>query len=808
MAGGNRHFQPALVCALLVGVTFVVYWPVTQHGFINLDDPDYVTRNAHVRRGVTPAGMLWAFTTDHAANWHPLTWLSHMLDVQLFGLKPGPHHLVSLGIHAANALLLFLLLKGMTGALWRSALVAALFALHPLHVESVAWVSERKDVLSTFFGLLAVWTYAAYARKCGVHPAAVSPARGETPNSKTTGVPATHHAPRTTSSPILQPAVSSLQPPAWPYYLLSLLSFALSLMSKPMLVTLPFLLLLFDHWPLNRLQLNTQQATRDTPPASTLLLRLVLEKLPYFALSAFSCTVTLIAQRRGGAVGSSEEFPMLERISNAVMAYLSYLGKTFWPHSLTMFYPYRQDWSTGAVLSAGLLLLALSVVALISVRRRPFCAVGWFGFLGTLVPTIGLVQAGTQAMADRYGYLPLVGLFCAVVWGASELLHRWRGRQAILAVLGSIALLACLTATLRQLSHWRSTEALCRHALRVTSGNFLAHSMLGSGLLTQGRHDEARAELATALQIHPDALPALVDMGRLLVKTGKDEEAAAFFERTLAQNPQTSPAHYLLAGILARKGESNDATRHFEAAIAIDPDCLDTRNDLAAHLIACGKPDVGLTHGLAALRLDPNSPMGHFNAAKALTLLGKPAQAVAHYQAATAVSPDFWEAHLNCAQVLQDLGQHDTAETHLRKVLRLRPDCIEAHRVLAALYSVQNRPREQAREYAELLRLNPEWPEVQNNLAWLLATHSDPQVRNGAQAVPLAERACRLTRGTNLSMLSTLAAAYAEAGRVADAVSTQQKVCDLAIAQGHTAQAESLRQRLEVYRSGHAYHRP
>ena len=496
------------------------------------------------------------------------------------------------------------------------------------------------------------------------------------------------------------------------------------------------------------------------------------------------------------------------RLANAAIAYMLYLAKTVWPRPLAIFYPLHQDWSAGPLLVAGLGLLTFSAAALLTARRRPYFTVGWLWFLGTLVPVIGLVQVGGQAMADRYTYLPLIGIFILVAWGVPELLNRWRGRPWALGALGSAAILACLTATVLHLPRWKNTETLCRHALRVTTNNFVAHTALGADLFGRGRRAEAKAEFASALSIAPGYFSALIGMGQLVLTSGDEEQAAVLFRRALEVRPRDVAAHCLLGSVLARQENLDEAASHFEQAILLDPDFPAAHVGLAGILVARGQADAALRRGLIALRLAPDSPDSHFAVAGALFLQGRFPEAVLHYQAALGAKPDFFEARLNCGVALQNLGKLEAAGAHLREAVRLKPDNVEARGLLAAVYSAQKRDRDQAHEYAEMLRLRPDWPEVLNNLAWLLATHLNAQARDGARAVPLAERACQLTGSTNLWFLSTLAAAYAEAGRFAEAVSTQQKVCDLAAAQRHTAQAEAFQSRLELYRAGQAYHQP
>jgi protein O-mannosyl-transferase len=670
----NRHGQVVLACLLLLLPTLAVYWPVTGFEFINLDDRDYVTANRFVTQGLTWSGVWWAFQTVYAANWHPVTWLSHMLDVQLFGLHPGGPHVVNLLLHVANTLLLFLLLRRLTGALWRSTFVAALFALHPLHIESVAWISERKDVLSTCFGLLTLLAYTKYAssgRQGG--KATEQPTRNPSPS----GTP--HRS-------------------LW--YGATLLLFAFSLLSKPMLVTLPCVLLLLDYWPLQRFELS-----RSNPPLSTLR-RLLVEKVPFLVLSGLSSVVTLTAQARAGTVVSLENTSLIERLANVSLGYVTYLEKAAWPRGLAVFYPFDRNWSPILAAGAGLLLLAVSMVAIRSARQRPWFSLGWFWFLGTLVPVIGLVQTGAQATADRYTYLPLVGLFILVAWGAPQLLSRWRYGSAACATLAVVSLAVCLRLTALQLPCWKNTEALCHQALRVTQGNYLAHAILGSTYLETGRVDAAKTQWALALQASPGFPMALSGLGGILLREGNTAEAAALFNHTLELFPQHALAHMLLAQLLANQ------------------------NQLAA------------------------------------------------------------------------------AVSHLQEALRTEPNNIEGHRLLAEVYATQKQARALRDEYAQMVRLAPDWPEALNNLAWLLATQPSPELRNGLQAILLAQRACELTHETNVWLLATLASAYAEAGQFSAAVATQENVCRLAAAQGLGPQAEPFQRRLDLYRSGQPYRQP
>ncbi len=728
-----------LIVLVLMAVTLGVYWRVGQYEFINYDDPDYVTANPVVQKGLTSEGLAWAFGKAHAERtyWHPVTWLSHMLDCQLFGLKAGAHHLVNVGFHVLNAVLLFLLLKAMTQSPWRSALVAALFALHPLQVDTVAWVTERKNVLSTLFWLLTTGAYVRYAAR-----------------------------------------------PAASRYLLVALLFAVGLMTKPMLVTLPCALLLLDFWPLQRavwprwfgappvrpasgcagensenkgtplpgplpapssrgegmgpragrasahgpattpgadslaprgtsgeragergsFKSNPNQAPHRTSRyAPAPVGRLVAEKLPLLALSVVSSLLTMLAHKGIGMEQSVLGLSLLLRVENALVSYARYIGKTIWPADLCILYPHPGVWAWWKIAGAGLLLVLITVLAWRRRRDYPYLTVGWFWFLGTLVPAIGIVQVGIQAMADRFAYVPVIGLLVMMVWGAADFFARRKHGARAAALAAGTVLAACLVVTSLQLRYWKNSITLFQHTVQVTTRNYPANNNLALALLLAGRPGEALDYAREAARLMPQRAEAHLLLGWACQGVNKPEEAIASYTESIRLNPEQPGALKSLGTLLAGQGKFTEAAGQYRKALKYSPE---------------------------------DAPL-----------------------------------HLELAQVLLRSRAAAEAVTHYREALRLKPD----------------------------------WPEALNNLAWLLATDPSAEIRDGAEAVRLAERACDLTRRQQAVFVGTLAAAYAEAGRFADAVKAGQEAHGLAVAAGNQELAKANEKLLALYRAAKPY---
>jgi Tfp pilus assembly protein PilF len=549
----------AVICAVLVVATLFVYGKIWTHEFIGYDDDKYVTQNQYVSQGLSKANVIWAFRSTHASNWHPITWLSHMLDVELFGLNAGAHHLFNLLFHIFNSLLLFIVFRKMTAHVWQSGFVALLFALHPLHVESVAWVAERKDVLSGFFWLLTMWSY-----------------------------------------------VHFVQNPKITRYLAVIGFFALGLMAKPMLVTLPFVLLLLDYWPLNRIQAGQTNNHTSKPNAGRPLLRLVYEKVPMFVLAAVSCGVTFLAQKKGEAIGLLDVHPPMMRVANAVVSYLKYIQKMLWPDDLAILYPYPKVIAGWQVLAAFVVLGCVTFLTVRYRKRLPWLFFGWFWYVGTLVPVIGLVQVGVQGMADRYTYLPLIGLFVIIAWGTAYLFGNWRFKKIALSVTSAVLCILLVTTARAQMSYWKNSFTLFEHTLEVTADNYVIHNNLGFELALNGRMDEAIRHYRAALRINPEFELAHINLGAALFSQGKIEKSLAYYHATLSLKPRFAGVHHNLGILLLRVGRIDEAVVHFQEALLIKPDYAEVYNSLGAALVSQGKIIEAMANFKEAIRIKPD----------------------------------------------------------------------------------------------------------------------------------------------------------------------------------------------------------
>jgi Tfp pilus assembly protein PilF len=763
-----------LVCSILALVTAAVYLPVARHQFINFDDPDYVTGNPYVQAGLNPESIRWAITGVYSSNWHPLTWMSHMLDCQLYGQKPAGHHLTSVIFHVANTLLVFFLLKLMTSAFWRSAFVAGLFALHPLHVESVAWVAERKDVLSGFFGLLTLLLYAKYVFSV----------------ERSREVKSEIRNPKSETKP-------KSEVRRWIYYGLALVLLALGLLSKPMLVTWPFVMLLLDFWPLKRV---TGVGSRGWVP-------LVLEKIPFFALSATSCVVTFLVQKASGAVVPLNDTPISARIANAMVSYGRYLAKTFWPSKLAVFYPYeRLNWESAEVLAALVVMVMVTAAALWVWKSKPYWPVGWFWFVGVLVPVIGIVQVGKQAFADRYMYLPHIGLFIAITWGVAEMMARAHWPRWAGFGISSVVLAIATFMTSHQLAYWRDTKSLFQHTVAATSRNHVAYTVIACELVQSNQLAEATEACRLALQYSQCYPEAYNTLGAIYARQERFEEALANYKKALECDPNYAEPCYGMASVYLKQKDYAQAELQAREALRRTPMHIASMYSLAMALHNEGKLDEAADYYGRLIKMHPNLFSPHRFLGNVLATKGQTDGAIAQYRIAAKIRPEDGETHAVLGVMLMEKNQVDEAAKEFLQATRVQPTNAVANYQLALIYQSRKETQKAIDYYHRTLHAQPDFVEALNNLAWLLAANHDSAIRNGTEAAGLAERACKLTDYKTPVFIGTLAAAYAEAGRFAEAVTTAEKARDLALAVGQKETAERNAELLELYRAGHPYH--
>jgi tetratricopeptide (TPR) repeat protein len=722
------------ICVFLGAITWIVFGQTLGHEFV-WDDHYYVVDNSEVTKGLTLHGVAWAFTHVHSYNWHPLTTISHMLDCQFYGLKPGGHHCTNVVLHTLGVVLLFLVLRKMTGALWRSAFVAAVFAIHPLRVESVAWVAERKDLLSGVFFMLTLAAYLRYVRK-----------------------------------------------PSFASYLLVAFVFALGLMSKPMMVTLPFVLLLLDYWPLCRF---TAQASATNNAKSlywwdrrSIPQKLMLEKIPLLVLSAISCGATLLAQEHA----LNPEVPLLFRVYNAFVSCISYIRQMFWPARLAIFYPFPVGsisvWAlVFATALLGAILFGVTLSAWALRKRRPYIITGWLWYLGMLVPVIGLVQVGSQAKADRYTYLPQIGLYLAATWAMMDLSASWRYRRKILSALAIAGIVLLIWRAWIQTFYWKNSESIWTRTLAVTSNNYFAHEQLGLALSQRGQLDDAISHYQESLKISPDFV-----RGR-----GKSDNARK---------------HFNLGNAFFEKGLMDEAMSHYQIALELGPEFAEAHSGFARALFQHGDIDQAIAHWQKTLSIHPEDADAHTGLGAALLQKGQLEDAIAHYEKAVELRPDYANGHYNLADALLQQRKIEAAIREYAKVISIQPKNADAHTSLANTLVRKGELREAIDHYETSLQIAPGSDTTLNNLAWLLSTCPEASLRNGARAIELAEKADQLSGRKNPTVIRTVAAAYAETGRFNDAIETAERALQLAVAQGDPALAGKLQMEIDLYRTG------
>jgi len=634
MTAGHDSFKKHLniiIILSIVTLTLVIYWPVKDYGFLNYDDQLYVTENIKTQSGLSIKNIVNIFKDFHSEGiWHPVTMLSHAMDWQLFRFNAGGHHWTNVIIHIINAVLLFVLFRLMTGAIWRSALIAVLFAVHPINVESVAWIAERKNVLSTFFWFLTMLFYVRYVAK-----------------------------------------------PDWKRYLPILISFALGLMSKPMLVTLPFVLLLLDYWPLNRIKITNQPGYKKSYPDApvypkTRLLRLWLEKVPIFILAAMTCLLTIYTQKAVNAVVDIQSFPLLYRLENSVISYVLYMKKMIWPFDLAVFYPFNYNMSLWCIFFCLFIIIVTTVFACFYFRRFPYLITGWFWFLGTLVPVIGIIQVGSQSMADRYAYVPLIGIFIGLIWGAGDIIKK-RKLKIIPAAFALLMILILTITACFQVRYWKDTLALFSRAVSVTENNAFAHSNVAGELLVQNRTDEAMVHCEKALLLDPYDYNTLVRAARGYSVRGEHDKAVHSLQRAMELHPEYIRAYDDLYILLMQRGETKEALQVYAKAVEVIKDNPDIYYHYGTALARQGYYNDSILQYSKALSLRPDDADIIINIGIVLMISGKNDDAIQYFTKAVEINPRHANAHYQLSIVLKKKGLVEEANKHFREAERLNP---------------------------------------------------------------------------------------------------------------------------------------
>ena len=694
MSQNQRIFVVSISLTL---ATLIAFWQVKHCDFINYDDQAYVNKNSHIQNGLTIDGIRWAFTTGYQGNWHPLTWMSHMLDVELFGLRPWGHHLTNLLLHIANTLLLFFVFQRMTRVFWQSTFVAALFALHPLHVESVAWVAERKDVLSALFWMLTMGAYCFYV---------------ERPN-------------------LLR-------------YLTILLLFILGLMAKPMLVTLPFVLLLLDYWPLRRFdqeRSNQEIQTKLSKSASSdnqkrksrkgvatiiekevkpqtsvtseyrweIIRHLLWEKTPFFAMAAISSLVTYITQQGVGAVQSIQILPLSGRISNALVSYIAYIGKTIWPNNLAYFYPYPKFWQPWQVLGAALVVIAITLLIILNAKRFQYLTVGWLWYIGTLVPVIGFVQVGSQARADRYTYIPLIGLFIMTVWGIPVLLKKWRYRNKVLIASSTLTLSGLFIVTWIQVGYWQNSLTLSDHALKVTNYNYAAYCNRGNAYKNLGNYSQAIVDYDKAIELDPAIAEAYYCRGNAYVALGNEKQAIEDYDRAIEINPTIAEAYINRAYIYVTHGNEKQAIEDANRAIEINPTIAEAYIIRGNAYKGIGNDNQAIVEFDRAIEINPKFAKAYNNRGNTYASLGNYKQAILDYDRAIDLDPAIAEVYHNRGNVYAALGNYKQAIVDYDKAIEVDPKIAGAYLNLGIAYAALGNPMGAIVEYDKAIGINPKF---------------------------------------------------------------------------------------------------
>jgi tetratricopeptide (TPR) repeat protein len=818
----NEKWKKIVICICLAAGTFAAYEPMRHNSFVKYDDNKYLVRNPNVTSGITRDSVIWAFTKPYASNWHPLTWFSHMLDCRLFGLNPFWHHLVSLLLHITNAILLFWILLKMTGSTWASAFVAAVFALHPLQVESVAWAAERKTVLSGFFWFLTIAVYVWYTKRPGISR-----------------------------------------------YMLLFGVYALCIMTKPVVVTLPLVLLLLDYWPLGRLKLGIQSESKEVS-----LRRLLIEKAPLLVLASILCAMTLIAQQEKGAVATLEVLPLRYRIANMFISYIMYIIKIIWPSRLAVLYPYfSANLQMDVAALCALSFIVISAFAVYIGRRRRYVATGWLWYVGTLVPMVGLVQAGSQTMADRYMYVSMLGLLIIVAWLFKDIISKRPRLRVVAALLAVVALSSAIILTRIQVRYWESGRTLFEHTLKVTKNNPIAENNYGAVLLREGQDSEALPHLLNAVRLDPTYFKARQQLGLVYLKQGKLNEAIACFEESLRQNNKFTEAHYDLALALGMQKKYDDAVKHLAAALALDSNYPEAHNTLGFiylkqgklnEAIACfeeslrqnnkfteahynlalalgmqKKYDDAVKHLAVVLALDSSYPdarntLGriylkqgknneaiecftkllplkknmeelHYNLAAAFSQQGKYDESIKHFSAVLDMNSNYLDAREKMGNVLLAAGKTDEGIAYLNEVLPNSADKWNIYSNLGTAYLLQGKTELAIQSWKKAVKIKPDDVRNLNNLAWLLATRDNVSTEDINKSIEFAQHACELTEYKKPQFLDTLAAAYAAAGKFPDAIVAAEKALNAARAEGKEDMARDIQSHLECYQTSQPY---